>query len=322
MTVGEVASSVGDEIESVASEETASTPIPSVTPPADESVDPTTMEGTDMGLTTAEVLNGGVATPAVLPITVPATATTTAVMDSTAVMTVGTTSGCNTTPVLEASSPNVAGGDPSSLVETMTQLLKAHTEAIAAQTQATAAHNLPPLKPYTGEGKQVEEEGFDRWLEQFEERGRVAGWTPTQQLHQLKLLLEKTALRVFRMLPDDDRGSYEKVTEALHNRFKPMDIEELFGLDFHHRMQSDETIEELGLELQALGRKAFPSIVGREFDRLLKGRFFQALHVKWQWKPSAPEVGELFKELYSCVYTTPLIQIDPDQYPDTNPLRV
>jgi len=26
--------------------------------------------------------------------------------------------------------------------------------------------------------------------------------------------------------------------------------------------------------------------------------------------------------LFSPVYTAPLIQIDPDQYPDTNPLRV
>ena len=189
-------------------------------------------------------------------------------------------------------------GGESLLVATMTTLLKAHTEAIAAQTQATAAQHLPPLKAFTGEGKQVEEDGFERWIEQFEERAKVAGWSIEQQLHQLKLLLEKTALRVLRALPDTDQNRYQKVVDALRVRFKAVDIEELRGMEFHHRVQKDETIEDLGLELQALGRKAFPSIQGREFDRLLKGRFFQALHVKWQRKLGAPKPSETFQELY------------------------
>jgi len=79
------------------------------------------------------------------------------------------------------------------------------------------------------------------------------------------------------MLPDADHSSYQKATEALCSRFKSVDIEELRGLEFHHKVQGDEFIEELGIVLQALGRKAFPSSHGREFDQLLKGRFFQAL---------------------------------------------
>ena len=59
---------------------------------------------------------------------------------------------------------------------------------------------------------------------------KIAGWSEAQQLHQLKLLLEKTALLVFQMLPDEDRTSYQRVTEALHARFKTVDIEELCGL--------------------------------------------------------------------------------------------
>lgn len=50
------------------------------------------------------------------------------------------------------------------------------------------------------------------------------------------------------------------------------------------------------MELETLGHKAFPSIRGRELDRLLKGRFFQALHVKWQRKLGA-KTEETFKEL-------------------------
>ena len=37
----------------------------------------------------------------------------------------------------------------------------------------------------------------------------------------------------------------------------------------------------------------------KEFDRLIKGRFFQALLVKWQRKLEAPKPGETFHELYN-----------------------
>lgn len=122
------------------------------------------------------------------------------------------------------------------------------------------------MKPYTGEGKQIEEDHFDRWLQQFKEGAKIAGWSVAQQLHQLKLLLGKTALRVFRVLPDTDRSSYKKAMDALHGCFKLVDIEELRGLEFHHKVQGDKSVEELGMVLQELGRKAFSSSHGREFD--------------------------------------------------------
>lgn len=75
---------------------------------------------------------------------------------------------------------------------------------------------------------------------------------------------------------------YSEAVEHLKKRFKPVDIEELKGIEFHQKMQGTESIEQLGISLQKLGRKAFPGTSGKEFDRLLKGRFFQALHTKWQ----------------------------------------
>lgn len=69
-------------------------------------------------------------------------------------------------------------------------------------------------------------------------------------------------------------------------------------MEFHRKTQGNESVEQLGLTLQQLGRKAFPSITGREFDRLLKGRFFQALQVKWQRKLVAPKADEDFMGLY------------------------
>ena len=39
-------------------------------------------------------------------------------------------------------------------------------------------------------------------------------------------------------------------------------------------------------------------MLGKELDRLLKGRFFQALNVKWQRKLGAPKPDESFYALY------------------------
>ena len=39
-------------------------------------------------------------------------------------------------------------------------------------------------------------------------------------------------------------------------------------------------------------------MTGKEFDRLLKGRFFQALHVRWQRKLVAPKPEETFIGFY------------------------
>ena len=63
-------------------------------------------------------------------------------------------------------------------------------------------------------------------------------------------------------------------------------------------MQVKESVEQLGIDLMSLGRKAFPKTCETEFDRMLKGRFFQALLPKWQRKLGAPKIDEKFSDLY------------------------
>ena len=100
------------------------------------------------------------------------------------------------------------------------------------------------------------------------------------KLCQLKLHLTKTE-QVLRSLTSEQKDSYSSVVSALKARFRPIGIEELKGWEFHRRLQGDESVEQLGMDIQKLGRKAFPTLTGREFDRLLKGRFYQALITKW-----------------------------------------
>ena len=184
------------------------------------------------------------------------------------------------------------------VVDTMAKLLQAQVDAMAAQARASAVQHLPALSCYTGEEKDVMDDGFERWLERFEERSKIACWTPEHQLYQLKLHLEGTARDVFRMLPETERDTMAHAVVALKQRFRPVDIKELRGLEFHRHMQGTETIKQLGITIQRLGRKAFPSTAGKEFDRLLKGRFYQALYVKWQRKLGPPKASESFYELY------------------------
>ena len=43
--------------------------------------------------------------------------------------------------------------------------------------------------------------------------------------------------------------------------------------------------------------------MGKEWDRLLKGRFFHCLATKWQRKLDAPKPKETFEELYARART-------------------
>jgi len=64
----------------------------------------------------------------------------------------------------------------------------------------------------------------------------------------------------------EQRSNYTEAVAALKSRFKPVDIEELRGLEFHQLMQTEESVEKLGLQLRSLAGKAFPSLGTRELD--------------------------------------------------------
>ena len=81
--------------------------------------------------------------------------------------------------------------------EMITRLFEAQTQLFAAQVQAAT---LPPLTNFEGQNAADDDDGFERWLEKFEERAKLAKWTDEVKLCQLKLHLVKTADQVFRAL--------------------------------------------------------------------------------------------------------------------------
>ena len=57
-------------------------------------------------------------------------------------------------------------------------------------------------------------------------------------------------------------------------------------LKFHHKTQDKDSVEQLEIELQRLANL--------ERKGMLKGHFFQALHMMWQRKLGAPKPDEIF----------------------------
>ena len=182
-----------------------------------------------------------------------------------------TSSSASTTLTTASSSVPIASMGSAEMI---VKLFESQSQLLAAQVQAVS---LPPLTTFEGQ-PEVDGVEFEQWLERFEERSRLARWTEDTKLCQLRAHLSKVAGQVFQMLAKDEKSSYARAISVLKDRFRSVEIEELKGLEFHRRVQTDESIERLGMDLQKLGRKAFPSTGGKDFDRLLKGRFYQALH--------------------------------------------
>ena len=182
-------------------------------------------------------------------------------------------------------------------------MVQTQTAMVDAQTRAMSAQSLPPVPIYSGEGEQSLEDGFEKWTEQFEERARLAGWSEDLRRYHLKIRLSKTAFQTYRLLPEDVKASYSATVSVLRSKLKPVDIEELRGMEFHQLVQQKQSIEQLGLQLQKVAKRAFITLVGKDLDRLMNGRFFQALLPKWQRKLGAPKTDESFDELFSRART-------------------
>ena len=48
--------------------------------------------------------------------------------------------------------------------------------------------------------------------------------------------IEKYALQIFHVMPEEERKDYNTVVEKLKGIFRSVDIEELKGIEFHQKM--------------------------------------------------------------------------------------
>ena len=107
---------------------------------------------------------------------------------------------------------------------------------------------LPPLGKFSGEVFNTEEGSFDRWIEGFEERAKITGWSEEQCLFQLKAHLEKTAQHAVRMLPTKENSKYDSIVAVplSGHRGTPRT-----GISPAHAGQA-KSVGEIGIRLQKL----------------------------------------------------------------------
>ncbi len=65
----------------------------------------------------------------------------------------------------------------SEMMSSFDKFVQAQTKMMQAQTKAMAVQSFPPLPMFTGKDIDSDEKRFDKWLERFEERVSLAGWT-------------------------------------------------------------------------------------------------------------------------------------------------
>lgn len=170
---------------------------------------------------------------------------------------------------------------------------------MAVQIKAVATNAVLPSPMFAGDETYSDDATFERWLERFEDQATAASWTEAQNLFQLESHLVKTALHIVHMMPKAGKEQYATVVSTLKKWLRSLDIAELKGLEFHQLMQDRQSVDDLGVTLQKLAVKAFPESGAKKFDRMPKGRFYQALLPKWQRKLGAPKTDESFENLFS-----------------------
>ena len=115
---------------------------------------------------------------------------------------------------------------------------------------------VPPVTKYDGNS---EAEPFEEWLEQFELVASVCHWEGRAKLANLVTRLQGQAYAFYRTCPSHQRASYESLTAALTERFKPVRIKSVQSGLFHERKQQPkESVEDYAQELNRLYQRAYP----------------------------------------------------------------
>ncbi len=107
------------------------------------------------------------------------------------------------------------GSGSNSMLAQVAVLLKSQAEALTAQAKVVSLQSLPTLPMYTGESRDITDDSFELWSENFQERASVSWWSEEQKHYQLKFHLDKTAAEVFCVLPREEKNSFKMAMESM-----------------------------------------------------------------------------------------------------------
>ena len=115
---------------------------------------------------------------------------------------------------------------------------------------------VPPVDKYNGD---AEIEPFEEWPEQFELVASVCCWEGKTKLANLVTRPQGHAYAFYRTCPVHQRSSYEALTAALIECFKPVRIKSVQSGLFHERKQGPaESTKDYAVDLNRLYQRAYP----------------------------------------------------------------
>ena len=155
--------------------------------------------------------------------------------------------------------------------------------------RSTRPADLRPVqRPSSYDGKAP----WDSYQIQFETAAEINNWGPEEKVKFLVTSLTGSALAVLQTIPPEKRQSYPELVAALGARFNDGKTGEYAKIALQERMRkAKESLPELAAEMEALIRKAYPSIDEKAIDTLACDYFIRALtdpEVKQQVKYRAP----------------------------------
>ena len=125
---------------------------------------------------------------------------------------------------------------------------------------ALFAHQLPPIRQFTGEDVADSGETFQDWIEQLEMIASISGWDERTKLVNLTTRLRGQAYAFYKSCPEQRRRNYAALVAELTKRFTPVRLRAVQSGLFHDRKQQHpkETVDAYAQDLRRLFYLAYP----------------------------------------------------------------
>ena len=169
--------------------------------------------------------------------------------------------------------PLTCGIEQPNIVHSMAKLLQAQTEMLSAQVYMHLLYRVYQLFPILLDKMWIlqlmKTVLIDCWSNSRKESDWQDGLVSSYSACQLKAHLNKTTLQVVCMLTSEERKIMLKplqLSVSNSSLWLSTSIEELRGMVCHQLIEESQSIKQLGIQLQCIARRAFPTISGKEQD--------------------------------------------------------
>jgi hypothetical protein len=134
---------------------------------------------------------------------------------------------------------------------------------------------------------------YEDYRVQFQMLSELNQWSKGNKALYLAGCLSKGARSVLNDLASEDRYDYDKLDEALRERYGTEDQAELFKAKLRSRVKGkEESLQELAHDIRRLVRLAYPGAAMRMHDDLTKDQFIEALgdgEIRWSVFQARPK---------------------------------